>query len=296
MKMKKENISEEELDDLLDRLSKSATGPTGKYSAGQSYSQLEEKILSRNKKRFPLFKYVAAASVAIIFILSAYTLFIADNTEMVTVATNNNTQEIILPDGSQITLSHYSILQYPSKFGKDSREVIMLGEAYFDITKDKEHPFIVHTDNVQIKVLGTKFNVESYPKDDVIKTTLIEGKVAVSSLQNDDSVILNPNETAYFDKGSENMYKASNHNAINELAWREGKHIFNNQTLLEITQELSNYFNIHIEINNQLLKEYRLTAHFEQNEDIEDILNILETAASFRWEKDNNTIVIISND
>lgn len=294
--MKKENISEEELDDLLNRLSKSATGPTGKYSAGQSYSQLEEKILSRNKKRFPLFKYVAAASVAIIFILSAYTLFIADNTEMVTVATNNNTQEIILPDGSQITLSHYSILQYPSKFGKDSRDVIMLGEAYFDITKDKEHPFIVHTDNVRIKVLGTKFNVESYPKDDVIKTTLIEGKVAVSSLQNDDSVILNPNETAYFDKGSENMYKVSNHNAINELVWREGKHIFNNQTLLEITQELSNYFNIHIEINNQLLKEYRLTAHFEQNEDIEDILNILETAANFRWEKDNNTIVIISND
>lgn len=293
--MGKENLSDKELDDLLNRLSETVRGPQDRYSADESYLKLREKLQFERKRRIPLFRYVAAASVAIVFILSTYLLFNTHNPKIITVVTTNNTEEINLPDGSQVVLSRYSSLQYPAKFNKKERDIILSGEAYFDVAKDEAHPFIVHADNMRVKVLGTKFNVESYANDKYIKTTLLEGKVAVSSGENDTPTILNPNEMAIFNKQSTEIQKEADENAIDKIAWREGKHIFNNKPLLEIAHDLSNYFNTQIKIDDQNLQTYRLTARFEQNENIEDILNILQKVANFKWTKMDETITITPN-
>lgn len=292
--MRKKDLSDKELDNLLDQLTESVRSPKRRYTAENSYSQLQGRLPSKNRKRIPLFKYIAAASAAIIFVLSAYMLLSGDmhNPEMITVTTTGNTKGIVLPDGSHIVLSRYSSLQYPSEFNAKERTVVLSGEAYFDVAKDKNHPFSVHSGEIRVTVLGTQFNVQSYANDACIKTTLIEGKVAVSSSDNDKTLFLNPNETAFFDKKTNKIYKEANENAINEIAWKEGKLIFEDKPLAEITTDLSNYFNIEIKINDRHLQTYKMTARFEQNENIGDILDILQTVANFNWTRRNNTITI----
>lgn len=294
--MKKKGISDKELDSLFDQLSDSVRGPEGEYTAENSFSQLQGKLSSKISRKIPFFKYVAAASVVIILVLSTYLLLDNSHTpEMITITTNDSTKDVMLPDGSHVVLSHYSSLQYPSEFNRQDRIVILSGEAYFDVAKKKEQPFSVHSGNICVTVLGTQFNVQSYSNDPCIKTTLIEGKVAISPLDKVTTTILNPNETAYFSKQTGEIYKEANENATNEIAWKEGKLIFENKSLAEITADLGNYFNVRIKIDNQHLQTYKMTARFEQNENIEEILTILQAGANFNWKRENNTITITQN-
>ncbi len=289
--MKQKNLSEDDLDKLLTHLSESVKGPTGKYTAGETYPDVGKKIFPETTRRFPLFKYAAAASIVLLVSLSAY-FYMESQPELILAATTDHLQEVILPDGSRVTLNHYSRLEYPSKFDKEKRNVTLSGEAYFDVARDTSHPFIVNVDKVNIEVLGTQFNVQSYPADAYVKTTLLEGSVAVSNTLNDNITILQPYESAIFSKETGSMDKRTDTAAVDEISWREGKLIFNDKTLQEITEDLSNYFNRKIEINSQPLKAYKLTAWFEHGETLEEILNILQPAAGFNWHDENSTITI----
>ena len=301
--MKRKDISDKELDNLLDQLTNSASGPKDKSVAENNFAQLQGKLSSKIPRKTPVFnilKYlIAAASVAIIFGLSTYLLLNNNHaTEMITISTNDSTKDVILPDGSLVVLSHYSSIQYPSDFNSQDRTVVLSGEAYFDVTKNKERPFSVHLGGIDVTVLGTQFNIQSYTNDPCIKTTLIEGKVAISSLDKvttTTTTILNPNETAYFTKHTGEIYKEVNANAMDELAWKEGKLIFDNKYLVEITIDLSNYFNVPIQIDKQHWETYKMTARFEHKETLEEILNILQTSAYFNWKRENDTIIITAN-
>ncbi len=291
--MKQKNLSEDDLDELLTHLSESIKGPTGKYTAGETYPDLRKKIFPETTRRFPLFRYAAAASIVLLVSLSAY-FYMESRPEMILATTTDHLQEVTLPDGSRVTLSHYSRLEYPSKFGKEKRNVTLSGEGYFDVARNTSHPFIVNAGEVNIEVLGTQFNVQSYPGDTYVKTTLLEGSVAVSNILNDNTAILQPNESAIFSNETGSLDKRTETAAVDEISWREGKLIFNDKTLQEITENLSNYFNRKIEINSQPLKTYKLTAWFEHGETIEEILNVLQPAAGFNWHDENGTITITS--
>lgn len=293
--MKKMNLSDNDLDAILSALSKSARGPLDKSASEKNYSLLEKQIVKTKTKRLPLFKYAAAASVALIVSLSAYFLYFSSEPKMLTASTTDNTKEIILSDGSTVTLSRYSSLQYPEKFEDDTRTVILSGEGYFDVSKDKTHPFIVETSDVQVKVLGTQFNVQSYTHNSYIKTTLLEGSVAVSNSHNSNTEILKPNESATFNKKSGDLLKESEENASEEVSWKSGTLLFNNKPLSDIADDLSNYFNISINIADSNLKDHKLTARFNQNESIEEILDLLQNAGNFSWKKDKNTLTIYTN-
>lgn len=290
--MKNQNLSEDDIDKLLNDLSGSARSPQGKYSAGESYPELKERLFTRKTKRFPLLRYVAAAAVILIAALSAYLIHTGGTPEIIIITTADQVKEVTLPDGTHVTLSRYSSLQYPSAFKKDSRDVVLSGEGFFDVTKDKEHPFIVQAEDVRIEVLGTQFNIESYAGDGYIKTTLIEGSVAVSNTINRDITVLEPNQSAIFCKETAILHKEENNNALDEAAWRDGKLIFNDKTLAEISNGLSNYFNVDISINDDKLKEYKLTARFEHQENLEEILTLLEAAGKFTWTRQSNQITI----
>lgn len=289
--MKRKKLSEEDLDRLLESFSTSAYAPSAQYSAEESYKKLEKKLSVKRAKRLSFVKYAAAVSFVFIMSLSAL-LYITADPKTIMVATTNNTREVVLPDGSKVTLSHYSSLEYPSKFEKVNRQVEIKGEAYFDVAKEKVRPFIVSVENIQIKVLGTQFNVESYPKDDYIKTTLVEGSVSVSNKRNEDVVILSPNESALFSKVSGILHKEYSEKAIDEIAWKDGRLLFNNKTIGQIAVDLSNYFNVSITVNDALLKEYKVTACFARGETLDEILNILQSAANFKWKESDSTIII----
>ena len=122
-----------------------------------------------------------------------------------TVSTLADTRTIKLPDGTEVTLNHFSSLTYPEKFKGKHREVCLKGEAYLAVTKNQEHSFIVQTESVNVEVLGTHFNVESYPEDPEVKTTLLEGSVVVSNKANSVRMVLKPNESAIYNKVKKSM-------------------------------------------------------------------------------------------
>jgi len=290
--MKKQNLSEDDLDNLLNSLSESAATPQGKYSAKESYNILEKRLPITKSRQLPLLKYAAVASILLVIGLSVYLYRNISRPQIITITTAAHTQETILPDGTLVTLSHYSSLEYPARFDGNTREVSLSGEGFFEVAKDKKHPFIVQAQDVRVKVLGTHFNIQSYTNDPYIKTTLLEGSVAVSNTKNDNEMILKPNESAIFFKESGELIQETNKDTGEEVAWKEEKLIFNNVPLSQIASELSNYFNTKIEITDNTLKQYKLTARFENKETLEEILTLLQTSGNFSWNRNFETIII----
>lgn len=292
--MNKRNLSDEDLDRLLADLSKSAYTPSERFSAENSYLEFKEKMSMRHPKRLRILRYIAAASILLLVAISTYVLFnrYDDNTKLLVVSTSNQIKEILLPDGTTVTLSHYSSLTYPDRFDDANREVSLEGEGYFQVAKDKKHPFIVSAQDVRIKVLGTHFNIQSYINDPYIKTTLVEGSIEVSNINNSEKLLLEPAQAAIFCKTTSILRKDDVVRVQSEIAWKSGKFIFDHLPMSYIVRELSNYYNVTIRIADQRLSDYKVTACFDNKEDLSEILTLLQDVASFDWTKEGNTIII----
>lgn len=292
--MKRKDLSDKEMEQLLEKLSQSTHSPQGEFSAENSYLKLEKRMKPSKGRKITLFKSVAAAVVLLVASFSTYLYLSVDEPAIIRLATTDTIKELTLPDGTHVTLSRYSSLEYPEKFTNDSRDVTIEGEAFFDVTKDKHHPFIVHASTIQVEVLGTQFDVRAYTDDPYIRTTLLEGSVAVSHTGDSARTILEPNQMAIFHKATETISTEIISGASDEVAWRKGHHIFNDKSLLAISNELSSYFNTPIQITDSSLQAYKLTARFEQNESLDEILNLLQHIGHFSWERINNEIIIHS--
>ena len=168
----------------------------------------------------------------------------------------------------------------------------MKGEAYFEVTKNREHPFIVQTESVNVEVLGTHFNVESYPDDPEVKTTLLEGSVVVSNKANSVRMVLKPNESAIYNKVKKSMTLEVSDRAAEEIAWRNGELVFTNLPLQEIARQLSNTFGVNISIADKALQNYRITARFSDGEGLDQILDLLHTVGKFNYSHNNEEITI----
>jgi len=188
----------------------------------------------------------------------------------------------------------YSTLRFPTRFRGDKREVQLTGEAYFDVEKDKRHPFIVKAEVIDVEVLGTRFNIEAYPSDPEIKTTLLEGSVEVSIPGENKQLILSPNESAVYDRAKQCLAHEVNQESDNEITWRNGHFQFDYLPLQEISRQLSHAFNLKIEITDPALRSFRIRANFSNGESLEEILSLLKGAAHFNYTKTNDTIIISS--
>jgi hypothetical protein len=202
------------------------------------------------------------------------------------------TRNVILPDGSSVLLNRHSSLSYPKRFKSDNREVQLTGEAYFEVSKDQKHPFIVQTEHINVQVLGTHFNVDAYRNSPEVKTTLLTGSVAVSNKRNSVRMILKPNEIAIYNKVGNKLTRQVTKNAKDEISWRDGEFIFDNLPLGEIARELSNSFDTPIHIADTSLQSYRISARFRNGEDLETILSVLHHAGYFNYSQNNKQIVI----
>lgn len=173
--------------------------------------------------------------------------------------------KVTLPDGSNVWLNHNSSLKYPALFLGNSRGVELKGEGYFEVVHNPAKPFIVETGTVEIKALGTTFNVMSYPDDDRIETSLIEGCV---ELQKTDShgksiplVKMKPTDLAIFQK-SNDEFTIRTISDDRYFSWKEGKLIFNKEPIGEVAKKLSRWFNVDIQINDPRLHELTYTGTF----------------------------------
>ena len=283
--------TETELEKTLNKLIASTRSPRGRFSAAASYPQLE-RMLKAHSRRLVLVRTSAAAAVALLC-LSVWTAYLyMQPVAMQTVSTLAETRTVSLPDGTSVTLNHYSTLTYPERFKTDNREVELNGEAYFEVKKEKKHPFIVQTDAVDVRVLGTHFNVDAYRDSHDVRTTLLTGSVAVSNKSNSEHMILKPNEIAIYNKVERKLTRKLLVDATDEISWRHGEFIFDDVPLSDIARKLSNSFGTTIQITDSALQNYRISARFPNGEDLETILSVLQDAGYFNYSHDNNQITI----
>jgi len=234
------------------------------------------------------------------------------------VTKNGNRTKVVLPDGSQVWLNAGSNLDYDnSTFNNELREVSLNGEAYFDVTKDPEKPFIIHTKKMDIKVLGTVFNVRSYSDEKIAEAALIKGSIEVTLTdRKDQKIILKPNEKISISneepKSEKKPEKISSvkavavripqfevndlkpnptYNIIGEIAWTQNKLFFEDEIFEDIVLRMERWFGKKVTIANESLKNVHYTGNYE-NETLEEVLLSLKLSKSFNFRIGNDNVVI----
>jgi transmembrane sensor len=224
--------------------------------------------------------------------------------------------KIQLPDGSQVWVNSGSKLTYEGRFDGSTREVQLEGEAYFDVVKDAAHPFIVHTSGIDIKVLGTTFNVKAYTVDRTIEATLIHGSIEVLNHNQPGApnIILKPHEKLVYNKyqpadikGKQAIVKPANtpfsisietlrkniaDSNIVETAWVYNKLIFEEERFEDLALKMERWYNVKINIENEKLKNYKMSGSFV-NETAEEAIKILQFLVPFKYSLKNNEIKIM---
>lgn len=203
--------------------------------------------------------------------------------------------QVFLPDGTQVWLNEEASVCYPQTFSGAERVVECSGEAVFDVQKDGQHPFVVRMQGMQVKVLGTLFNIYNDPVSGQIETTLLEGQVALFKEGNTTDrpdLILHPDQQAVFNKkNGEIICRAVR--APLYTAWRDRSFTFEENTLEEIMQTLERAFRIKIHIQGQLLKNKRLTASFTHRESLDEILSVLQISARYHYKNEKGIVYIM---
>lgn len=200
--------------------------------------------------------------------------------------------ELILSDSTKVWLNAKTTLTFPSHFDNNSRSVTLDGEGYFDVTHDKNKPFIVKTNQYDIKVLGTEFNVRSYNQNAVFETSLLKGSIQIESADHLAKLLLEPNEKAYMEQGK---LKTAPITQYDYFLWKDGLICFDDNTIEELFQKLQLYFDVNIIVKNTSILEQRYTGKFRTGDGIEHILKTLQLRTKFVYENEEdkgNTIII----
>ncbi|MEL1242419.1 FecR family protein [Flavobacterium flavipallidum] len=204
--------------------------------------------------------------------------------------------KVILSDGTQVTMNSGTVLRYPEQFGKNSnRKVYLTGEAFFEVTKDKKHPFIVNVNDVDIKVLGTKFNVSAYPEDLVVKSALVEGSIQFKEVKNEsNAVILVPNQMVTWNKNAKKI-AVSHVDTSFYTAWVNGEMVFRDTPFSEIAKIIERNYDVKIVNKSTELAKQSFTGAININEStVENILELLKRDTPFQYSITNNAITIIN--
>jgi ferric-dicitrate binding protein FerR (iron transport regulator) len=234
--------------------------------------------------------------------------------------------KLLLPDSTQVWLNSGSKLTYDKTYGNGTREVSLSGEAYFDVVKNPTHPFVIHTVNIDIKVLGTAFNVKSFPNEKNTETSLIRGSIEVTFKNRpSEKIILKPNEkliTANEEPVKDSAQKEAQQEkskpatakeaarqdplvmvshltyephdgTIVETSWMENKLIFRSETFEELAIKLERWYGISIRFTDEEIKPRRLTGVFE-NESLQQALEALQLITPFAYKMNKSEVMISS--
>lgn len=198
--------------------------------------------------------------------------------------------EITLPDRTKVWINSQSTLKYPIKFGKEGRIVELNGEAFFSVAKDSLNAFYVKTSSVNIKVLGTEFNLKTYTKT-LAEVSLLKGKVELTSIANTSPLEMNPNEKIIYNEGK---YKKESIGDLNYFRWREGLICFDNETVGNLLKKLELYYDIKIETKNNTFINATYSGKFRTKDGIEQVLKVLQIEHKFDYtiDKEKNILII----
>lgn len=202
---------------------------------------------------------------------------------------------ISLPDGTKVWLNNVSSLKYPTSFtALKSRRVELTGEAYFEVAKDKAHPFIVKTAQQTVEVLGTHFNINGYVDENKTTTTLLEGSVKVSSLDGLQSRLIKPGEEVL---NADHQLQVMPANLKESIAWKEGYFRFSNENLESIMRQVSRWYDVDVVYagNRNELAQLTFWGIVSRDKNISEVLKMIERAEKVKFKIAGRTITVMSN-
>ena len=308
-------------------LSVGVQNATSRFDKYKKWKQIESRINKVYKKErsiIPINFMKVAATVVIAFVLGFFINYITSEQKQSppwyeVQASLGSTSKVQLADGSTVWLNAGSKLKLAPDFNQKSRDVYLEGEAFFEVKQKQKQYFKVHTSDIFIKVLGTQFNVESYPEESTIETTLEEGSIQIYSINNSKQQLLTlkPNQKATFIKEKGQLLTSNIKNEVDDIlnkeekieyrkaniivasevstaqytSWKEGQLIFKNETLGEIIKILERRYNVVITSHDTELNKKRITANFK-NESVEQVMYALQLTSSLKYKIDKDSIVI----
>ncbi|MFR7878861.1 MAG: FecR family protein, partial [Butyricimonas paravirosa] len=198
---------------------------------------------------------------------------------------------LTLSDGTKVFLNAETKLKFPTKFQKEERVVVLEGEAYFEVSKDVAHPFIVKTNGVEVKVLGTSFNLRSYSDENSIATTLVSGKVAMFAGENSEEIV--PGEQAVYMKETGKM-DVKPVDVTLYTAWHTGKFIFRNETLEEMMSYLARWYGVEYRFIDEGAKKLQIGARLDRYNNMNPIIEMLKMTGLVNITQVDNMLYISS--
>jgi len=313
---------EEQWSDLINNNSLPVHSPKQLVKREQNWNKLHQLmseepepivILRKPAKMRSVLKWVAAASILLMVVVIGIRMQTEKNKQAARnsniVATKRGSKSnLVLPDGSKVWINSDSKISYEDGFGKTHRTLTLTGEAYFDVVKDPERPFLIHTSELDVKVLGTAFNVRSYPDEKNTTTTLVRGSLQVKLNKHEQQVyILKPDEKLIVnreplqpaksttDKPDDDIVKlkiVKTDSIPPEAQWTNNNLVFENKRLDEIALILSRWYGVSVIINgSDKMKAGRYNGFYD-NQSIQNVLEALKISAGFSYKIENNTVLI----
>jgi ferric-dicitrate binding protein FerR (iron transport regulator) len=259
--------------------------------------EVEDNGQAKTKPSFVKYWMLAAAIGASIAVVG---IFLVDSRQVapegvrpdIAISTVNLEEQIVpkgrrtmmeLQDGTTIWLNSDTRIEYNKDFmAGTTREVYLKGEAYFKVAPDKSRPFIVHTENVSIRVLGTSFNVKAYDNDSRVETTLVEGKIMIQNKAQDGKIDLSPNQRAVFSKKKQNILIENYTRTENYTSWKNGVLTFEDEPMREIIPVLERWYNVAFHVADNAMLDCQFTAKVN-NKSLEEVLELFKASEKITY-------------
>lgn len=271
----------------------------------KNLEQLRETLNFRSSRKQTIFRKISVWGTAAIWALligcSITFLYLYYSSERIPASASycqievplGAESKLLLPDSTVVFLNGGTTLKYDASLQHNiNREVFLSGEAYFKVAKNVDKPFIVHTGDLSVKVLGTTFNVASYPEDEEIKVSLVEGRVNVfTTSEKEKNVLLSPNQQAVYNKENKEL-SMKKVDASAQVAWTTGRLVFVNERLFDILKTIGKKYDIQMLIQSQKVYTEYFSGSIDASLTLNEILSYLDVDNKFMWRKKGKTIVI----
>lgn len=288
--------SNEDLNDWLENQVDDSSAEMDAEKQADILAKIHEKIAVQSKQKFVLpgwAKTVAAVALIVLMAVSAAIYFRSNQPNMIQYAEigalRGQKASVTLPDGTKITLNSESSLKYSTNYNQSDRAVELVGEAYFEVAKNKKIPFVVKAGKLEIEAKGTAFNIKAYPTDNSISTTLTEGKIEVKTPV--DVLNMIPNERMEYNNTDQTFRKLTLTDAEGSIGWLNDELSFENATLAEVVANFSRIYNIDIRFASESIKEQRFTGKINNNS-LLSVLRIISLTSPIRFEQKDSVVIL----
>lgn len=238
---------------------------------------------------------VAAFLIGAVFSVGIFAWYSQKHADSYIVSTEPGQRaQVVLPDGTHVWLNSSTQLAYKKEFWSNNRSVDLIGEAYFEVARDEYTPFKVHSKNINVSVLGTKFNVRAHAPEERVVTTLLSGSVCVDDPNiAGEGFILKPGQTLDVDLKTHKAELKEYATPADVLLWINGKIIFEQATLANIVAALEKHFDVHFTIVDNQIKNERFTCQFSTDDRIEQILAVISLTDRLTYRKEAKQVYLM---